>query len=39
MDHNPARILVVNDEPSITEFVSYALQKESYFVDLSLIHI
>lgn len=33
MDHTPARILVVDDEPSITEFVSYALQKENYSVD------
>lgn len=33
MDHTPARILVVDDEPSITEFVSYALQKENYYVD------
>ena len=33
MDHAPARILVVDDEPSITEFVSYALQKENYTVD------
>ena len=33
MDHTPARILVVDDEPSITEFVSYALQKENYTVD------
>ena len=33
MDHPPARILVVDDEPSITEFVSYALQKENYTVD------
>lgn len=33
MDHTSARILVVDDEPSITEFVSYALQKENYYVD------
>ncbi len=33
MDHTSARILVVDDEPSITEFVSYALQKENYHVD------
>lgn len=28
------RILVVDDEPSITEFVGYALQKEGYAVDV-----
>lgn len=33
MDHAPARILVVDDESSITEFVSYALKKENYSVD------
>lgn len=30
MDNSPARILIVDDEPSITEFVSYAMQKEGY---------
>ena len=28
MADTPKRILVVDDEPSITEFVSYALKKE-----------
>ncbi|MDR1713477.1 MAG: response regulator transcription factor [Coriobacteriales bacterium] len=32
MSDNPARILVVDDEPSITEFVSYNLKKEGYEV-------
>jgi len=30
----PSRILVVDDEPSITEFVSYALKKEGYEIDV-----
>lgn len=30
MENSPARILIVDDEPSITEFVSYAMQKEGY---------
>ena len=30
MIETPSRILVVDDEPSITEFVSYALKKEGY---------
>ena len=30
----PARILVVDDEPSITEFVGYALRKEGFSVDV-----
>jgi two-component system response regulator RegX3 len=32
MSDTPARILVVDDEPSITEFVSYNLKKEGYDV-------
>jgi CheY-like chemotaxis protein len=32
MSETPARILVVDDEPSITEFVSYNLKKEGYEV-------
>ncbi|MDR3052757.1 MAG: response regulator transcription factor [Coriobacteriales bacterium] len=32
MNDAPARILVVDDEPSITEFVSYNLRKEGYDV-------
>jgi two-component system response regulator RegX3 len=32
MNDTPARILVVDDEPSITEFVSYNLKKEGYEV-------
>lgn len=32
MTDTPARILVVDDEPSITEFVSYNLRKEGYAV-------
>lgn len=35
MVHTPARILIVDDEPSITEFVSYALQKEGYTADIA----
>lgn len=31
----PARILVVDDEPSITEFVSYNLRKEGYEVSVA----
>ncbi len=34
MSENPSRILVVDDEASITEFVSYALRKEGYDVDV-----
>ena len=30
----PKRILVVDDESSITEFVGYALRKEGYEVDV-----
>ena len=33
MSENSARILIVDDEPSITEFVAYNLQKEGYQVD------
>lgn len=33
MEHSPARILIVDDEASITEFVSYAMSKEGYLVD------
>lgn len=32
---SPARILVVDDEPSITEFVSYNLRKEGWQVDVA----
>lgn len=35
MDHATARILIVDDEPSITEFVSYAMQKEGYETDIA----
>lgn len=34
MTDSPARILVVDDEASITEFVSYALKKEGYAPDV-----
>ena len=34
MNETPHRILVVDDEPSITEFVSYALKKEGFFSDV-----
>lgn len=34
MSDSPARILVVDDESSITEFVSYALKKEGYTPDV-----
>lgn len=34
MNDTPARILVVDDEPSITEFVSYALKKEGFYADV-----
>ncbi len=34
MPDAPARILVVDDEPSITEFVGYALRKEGFSVDV-----
>ena len=34
MTDNPSRILVVDDEQSITEFVSYALTKEGYKTDV-----
>lgn len=34
MNDTPHRILVVDDEPSITEFVSYALKKEGFFTDV-----
>ncbi len=33
MTNKPCRILVVDDEPSVMEFVSYALKKEGYTVD------
>lgn len=32
----PNRILVVDDEPSITEFVSFNLQKDGYLVDVAM---
>ena len=35
MTDSPTRILLVDDEPSITEFVSYALQKEGFSVDVA----
>lgn len=35
MENTPARILIVDDEPSITEFVSYALQKEGYLTEIA----
>ncbi len=35
MDNTPARILIVDDEPSITEFVSYAMQKEGYETEIA----
>jgi len=35
MSETPARILVVDDEPSITEFVSYNLKKEGYEVSVA----
>jgi two-component system response regulator RegX3 len=35
MSDSPARILVVDDEPSITEFVSYNLRKEGYEVEVA----
>lgn len=35
MDYAPARILIVDDEPSITEFVSYAMQKEGYQTEVA----
>lgn len=34
MENTPARILIVDDEPSITEFVSYAMQKEGYQTEI-----
>ena len=34
MNETPNRILVVDDEPSITEFVSYALKKEGFYTDV-----
>ena len=34
MNETPSRILVVDDEPSITEFVGYALRKEGFSVDV-----
>jgi two-component system response regulator RegX3 len=35
MSETPARILVVDDEPSITEFVSYNLKKEGWEVQVA----
>lgn len=35
MENTPARILIVDDEPSITEFVSYAVQKEGYLTEIA----
>lgn len=34
MNEAPSRILVVDDEPSITEFVGYALKKEGFHTDV-----
>lgn len=34
MIETPSRILVVDDEPSITEFVGYALSREGYTTDI-----
>lgn len=35
MDNSSTRILIVDDEPSITEFVSYAMQKEGYTTEVA----
>lgn len=35
MENTPARILIADDEPSITEFVSYAMQKEGYVTEVA----
>lgn len=35
MENTPARILIVDDEPSITEFVGYAMQKEGYLTEIA----
>lgn len=35
MENTPARILIVDDEPSIIEFVSYAMQKEGYLTEIA----
>ena len=35
MSENSARILVVDDEQTITDFVGYALQKEGFSVDIA----
>lgn len=35
MTEGPARILAVDDEQTITDFVGYALQKEGFFVDIA----
>lgn len=35
MSETQSKILVVDDEPSITEFVSYALKKEGYRTDVA----
>ena len=35
MAEDPARILIVDDEPSITEFVSYAMRKEGFTADVA----
>ena len=35
MENTPARILIVDDEPSITEFVNYAMQKEGYLTEIA----
>lgn len=35
MENSDIRILIVDDEPSITEFVSYAMQKEGYLTEVA----
>lgn len=35
MNEGPARILAVDDEQTITDFVGYALQKEGFLVDIA----
>lgn len=35
MENTPTRILIVDDEPSITEFVGYAMQKEGYLTEIA----
>ena len=35
MNESPARILAVDDEQTITDFVGYALEKEGFQVDIA----